>query len=128
MNESDSQRIASSLNSISFSPVSREHEADLIIANLCSVRQKGIDRVWGKIKVWENLPKKPKIYLTGCILKGDRQKFEKRVDGIFNINLISSPNFPALFKKKKIDKYLINSNPLSYFDINPIANCETPKA
>jgi tRNA-2-methylthio-N6-dimethylallyladenosine synthase len=121
MNVNDSERIATVLDNLGFSSTS-EDKADLIIANLCSVRQKAIDRIWGKLKNWQKMPKKPLVYLTGCILKGDRQKFEKRVDGIFNINAIGDPHFPTLIAKK------IPSAPkpkargaAAYFDIKPKA-------
>ena len=113
MNENDSERIATVLESLNFSPTS-ENEADLIIANLCSVRQKGIDRVWGHLRNWKKRTPKPSVYLTGCILKGDRAKFEKRVDGVFNIADLA--HFPTLLKK---DKLIKSSNSLSYLDIIP---------
>jgi tRNA-2-methylthio-N6-dimethylallyladenosine synthase len=116
MNESDSERLAASLEQNGFVPAPTDIGADIIIANLCSVRQKAIDRVWGKLKVWEKFKPKPKIYLTGCILKGDRKKLAKRVDGIFNISAIA--DFPTLLQKNFSDD-LISDNTLAYFKINP---------
>jgi tRNA-2-methylthio-N6-dimethylallyladenosine synthase len=119
MNENDSERLATILEQNGYIS-SSESEADFIIANLCSVRQKAIDRIWGKLKIWQKLPKKPKIYLTGCILKGDRKKLEKRVDGIFDITAISDYRFPTLLGKK-FSADLISDDPLAYFDIKPKA-------
>jgi len=113
MNENDSERIATVLENLGFTPA-KESRADLIIANLCSVRQKAIDRIWGKLKVWEQFKPKPKIFLTGCILAGDRQKLKSRVDNIFNISDLA--RFPTLLKKNKIIK---NNNPLAYLSIKP---------
>jgi len=93
MNESDSQRIASFLNSLGLKP-SQEKEADLIIVNACSVRQTAVDRIYGKVKVWSESAKK--IILTGCILPSDKKKLEPKVDLIVDINDFN-----------KLEKYLV---------------------
>lgn len=78
MNISDSQRIAKKLEEIGYKPAS-EKEAGLVVVNACSVRQKAVDRIWGKIKIWQ--AQKKKIILTGCVLPADRKKFaEKGID------------------------------------------------
>lgn len=121
MNENDSERIATVLENLGFSPTS-EDKADLIIVNVCSVRQKAIDRVWGKLRNWNRRKPKPKIFLTGCILTGDRRKLEKRVDGIFNISdlahfpTLSKIEGPTLLKKSRIIK---NDNSLAYLCVKP---------
>jgi len=50
MNKSDSERIATVLESRSYQPASNEKEADLIVVNMCSVRQSAVDRVFGLIQ------------------------------------------------------------------------------
>ena len=63
-----------------------EKSADFILTNICSVRQKPIDRVFGKLKIWQKLKiKKPdlKIIATGCILPRDKKKFQEKFDFIF---------------------------------------------
>jgi len=87
MNKSDSERIASVLESIGYKPASKENEADLIVVNMCSVRQSAVDRVFGLIPKFEKLKvknEKLKTVLTGCILKEDRRKFKKIFDSIID--------------------------------------------
>ena len=50
MNRSDSERIASVLENIGYKKASKIDEADLIVTNMCSVRQSAVDRVYGKIQ------------------------------------------------------------------------------
>jgi len=85
MNKSDSERIATILENKGYQPASNINEADLIVVNMCSVRQSAVDRVFGLIPKFEKLKKENpnlKTILTGCILKKDRPKFAKGFDQI----------------------------------------------
>lgn len=81
MNKSDSQRIARVLEGSGYKPAPTEVEADLIVVNACSVRQSAVDRIYGKLKLWQGR----RIFITGCLLPQDREKLAKKVDLIFNI-------------------------------------------
>lgn len=83
MNVSDSERITSVLESLNFKEVPEKKKADLVIINVCSVRQSAIDRVYGLIRNLAKLNKK--IILTGCILPIDKKKLKDKVDLIFEI-------------------------------------------
>jgi len=86
MNYSDSERIASVLNGMGYKPASNEAEADLIVINVCSVRQRAVDRIISKIKNFTELKvknEKLKVILTGCILEKDKVQFENQVDEIW---------------------------------------------
>ncbi len=88
MNKSDSERIAGLLEKIGYKKTSRMNEADLIVVNMCSVRQSAVDRVYGKIKDFAKLKtqnSKLKTILTGCILKKDIKKFAQDFDLILDI-------------------------------------------
>ena len=84
MNKSDSERIAASLENDGYRPASKMSEADLIVVNMCSVRQSAVDRVFGLAKKLKTLPagKQVKTILTGCVLKKDKAKFRKIFDEI----------------------------------------------
>ncbi len=116
MNESDSQRIATTLEKQNYKPVRRDEEADLIIVNACSVRQSAIDRIYGQAKYFNQLKTKNsklKIILTGCVLDRDKEKMAEIFDQIIDISKINK--LPALLNSKiKIDKSLEN-----YFHIKP---------
>ncbi|MDO8559281.1 MAG: MiaB/RimO family radical SAM methylthiotransferase [bacterium] len=86
MNESDSERIAAGLEKDGYKSASKMAEADLVVVNMCSVRQPAVDRIFGLnqkfIKLKAQNPKS-KTVLTGCILKKDRVKFGKIFDEIW---------------------------------------------
>lgn len=85
MNKSDSERIATVLEKKGYKPVPKENEADLIVVNMCSVRQSAVDRVYGlfhKFKKLREKNRKLKTVLTGCILKEDKRKFKNIFDVI----------------------------------------------
>jgi len=92
MNKSDSERIAALLEKKGYLPAKNETLADLIVVNMCSVRQSAVDRVYNKIK---NLKNK-KIIFTGCILEEDKKKFAQYGEII---------KFTDLFKVKSKPKY-----------------------
>jgi tRNA-2-methylthio-N6-dimethylallyladenosine synthase len=116
MNKSDSERIAQALENIGYRPASKENEADLILVNMCSVRQSAADRVYGKIKDFDKLKaqsSKLKTILTGCILKTDKRKFAKGFDFILDIK-----DMPALLEKLNINtKHHFSQK--HYLDIRP---------
>jgi len=53
MNKSDSERIVSVLEKSGFKSTTQDR-ADILILNLCSVRQSAIDRVWGILRKTKN--------------------------------------------------------------------------
>ena len=87
MNKSDSERIATALENRGYQSASKENEADLILVNMCSVRQSAVDRVFGLAKKFSKLKiKNPKLktVLTGCVLKEDKRKFRNIFNSIWN--------------------------------------------
>ena len=97
MNRSDSERIASALNKIGYKPASQINKADLIVVNMCSVRQSAVDRVIGKINNFSKIKlqspppvggRRSKLLLTGCISKKDEKKFEKYFDYILPVKTL----------------------------------------
>jgi len=118
MNKSDSERIAAVLEKIGYKKARNIEVADLIVVNMCSVRQSAVDRVYGKIKDFNKLKvknEKLKVILTGCILGKDRKKFAQYFDYILNIKEIL--NLPYLLKLKT--KPPENCSPWSYLKIEP---------
>ncbi|MBU4369371.1 tRNA (N6-isopentenyl adenosine(37)-C2)-methylthiotransferase MiaB, partial [Patescibacteria group bacterium] len=129
MNKSDSERIAAVLENIGYQPVNKPEQADLIIVNMCSVRQSAVDRVYGlfsksKIKNQKSKIqiKNKKIILTGCILPTDRKNLENKVDLIFNIKDL--PILPKLLSEKggiSLRPQLFSTSQCNnYFSIPPL--------
>ncbi len=122
MNKSDSERIAGVLEKLEFKPAEKTGLADLVVFNICSVRQSAIDRARAQI---QNVQKneKHKIILTGCILNKDKRELSKYCDGIFSIDQLAQ--LPKMLKKLgfKIDTTK-NQKIKHYLTIAP--KCQSP--
>ncbi len=77
MNHSDSEKINIMLSK-KYKPASDIKEADLVVINMCSVRQSAVNRVYGLLPKLKG----KKTILTGCILKKDKLKMAKIFDEI----------------------------------------------
>ena len=73
MNKSDSERIATILEKKGNKPAKDEKQANLIIINVCSIRQRVIDKIYGRATSFKG----KKVILTGCVLDRDKEKFNK---------------------------------------------------
>ncbi|MCD6148536.1 tRNA (N6-isopentenyl adenosine(37)-C2)-methylthiotransferase MiaB, partial [bacterium] len=109
MNKSDSERIARVLEKMGYKKARKEEIPDIIVVNMCSVRQSAVDRVYGltqKLKKLKTHNPKLKTILTGCILKEDRKKFAEKFDLILNIKDLK--NWPNFIKKGTLEKSLLS--------------------
>ena len=66
MNYADTARVKSVLKNCWFTPVETVEEADIVIFDTCSVRQKSEDKVTGKLK---EIPLDKKVWITGCMIQ-----------------------------------------------------------
>jgi len=104
MNISDSERISSMLESLNYKETSVLKEADLVVINMCSVRQPAVDRVYGLIPQFTALKTKNKGFktvLTGCILKPERTKLNEIFDFILDKEQLNK--WPELLRGKEIE-------------------------
>lgn len=73
MNHADSEKIHMLLSQAGLSKVDTWEEADIVIFNTCSVRQKGEDKVFGFVEEIDRLRQKTgrdiKVGLTGCMTR-----------------------------------------------------------
>ncbi len=125
MNKSDSERIAGLLKKIGYQPIDKAAQADLIVVNMCSVRQSAVDRVFGLRNNFVKLKQKKielKTVLTGCFLKKDEVKFKEQFDVVLKIkDLLKLPKY--LGKKTLPDKNYLSVSPSltsSFFAYVPI--------
>jgi len=105
MNKSDSEKIASVLEKMNFKLAKTKKEADLIVVNMCSVRQSAVDRIYGLLPIFKKLRNtnyKLQTTLTGCILKKDLKNFKKHFDFVFSIK--SLPFWGNILNPAKLDK------------------------
>lgn len=89
MNYSDSERVASVLERLGYELAASTAEADVLVLNTCSVKQKAEDRVYGLRKILEKLhDENPalKVAVTGCMIKKtSTQKTEEARDPILDV-------------------------------------------
>jgi len=72
MNYSDSERVSAELEKLGHSRTKKESDADLYLFNTCSIRQKGEDRVYGKLMTLGTRKQHKKdllVGLTGCMVR-----------------------------------------------------------
>ncbi|MCP6718087.1 MAG: tRNA (N6-isopentenyl adenosine(37)-C2)-methylthiotransferase MiaB [Patescibacteria group bacterium] len=122
MNMSDSERIAFLLENQGYQQALNETMADLIVINMCSVRQSAVNRVYGlgeKIKKLKKKNRNLKTILTGCVSKKDHKKFIKIFDLVLNIKSLSQwpKYFEAGFLSELWPPLLRQDN--QYFKIQP---------
>jgi len=109
MNKSDSERIATVLEKIGYKQALKMNEADLILVNMCSVRQSAVDRVYGLVKKFKKLKSQDqnlKTILTGCISKKDFFKLKNFFDYVLSIKTL--PRWREFLRESK---YVCYPNP-----------------
>jgi tRNA-2-methylthio-N6-dimethylallyladenosine synthase len=106
MNKADSEKIAFILEKAKYQSAPRPEGADLIVVNMCSVRQSAVDRIYGiSQRIKEIKKRKPKIktILTGCILEKDRLKMRNKFDQILSI-----PEINEIFSENLSPSHYLN--------------------
>jgi tRNA-2-methylthio-N6-dimethylallyladenosine synthase len=103
MNEYDSDRMGDLLNlSHGFETVSSAEEADLILLNTCSIREKAQEKVFHQLGRWKKLKEKNpelKIGVGGCVASQEGEKITSRapfVDMVFGPQTIH--RVPTLYE------------------------------
>lgn len=106
-NKSDSERIAGDYQARGYSETSSWKDADEIVINTCSVRQRAEDRVKGYLlnieKYFTGKNTRPKIVLTGCMIHHGATTLRKDlplVDEVLSIGEVGF-NSPAVRRDKK---------------------------
>ena len=114
MNQSDTERVKTILQGMGFMPTDNEDEATLLGIIACSVRQKGIDKVYSRIMKWNEMKDRKNCitFVSGCILPADRERFLKLFDLVFTMNDL--PDLPDMIRQYGI---VIPTNPQPNFEI-----------
>lgn len=101
MNRSDTERIRTVLNGMGYIEAEDDKDPDISVKGIvaCSVRQKAIDRVYGRIRNWNLLKnEQPTLtFISGCVLPADREKFLKMFDLVFPIDQL--PELPDMIRQ-----------------------------
>ena len=118
MNLSDTERVHTVFQQMGFEPTDNEAEANILGIIACSVRQKGIDKVYGRIEKWNAMKNRQNVitFVSGCILPADRVRFLKLFDLVFTMNEL--PQLPEMIRQYGV------VTPASLKEVNPSANME----
>lgn len=99
MNRSDTERVRTMLHGMGFVETDKEEEATILGVIACSVRQKGIDKVYSRILKWNEMKQNHNCitFVSGCILPADRERFVKLFDLVFTMNEL--PDLPDMIRQ-----------------------------
>ena len=136
MNEYDSAKMMDLLKEKeNFELVETEHEADLLILNTCSIREKAQEKVFHQIGRWKKIKdKRPelKIAIGGCVASQEGKEIIKRapaVDIVFGPQTLHK--LPELYEKKKktnVNQIDISFPKLEKFNHLPLTGKGKPSA
>ena len=124
MNLSDTERVRTVLQQMGYAPTDNEEEANILGIVACSVRQKGIDKVYGRIEKWNAMKHRKSVitFVSGCILPADRVRFLKLFDLVFTMNEL--PQLPDMIRQYGVVTPTKEVNPSAnmepFWEINPL--------
>lgn len=87
MNYSDTERMETYIEALGYTKTDTDAQADLIIFNTCSIRQKAEDKVFGKLKEIAVIKRtKPDltVVITGCMVRKSTSRYSEKRDKIFH--------------------------------------------
>jgi tRNA-2-methylthio-N6-dimethylallyladenosine synthase len=127
MNFSDSEIVASILNDINYAPTRNMEEADLILVNTCSIREKAEDTVRKRLKEFNAIKhSKPdmKVGVLGCMaerMKKTLLEEEKLVDLVVGPDAYRDlPKLIGAVEEGERSINVILSREETYADISPV--------
>ncbi len=129
MNISDGERVRKVLEDMGFKNTDSPEQANLIGVIACSVRQKGIDKVYNMINTWNKWKNNKNLitFVSGCVLPADKEKFLKLFDLVFTMSQL--PDLPDMISQYGIvtpaglmteEEKQINVTPETTFDPSSI--------
>lgn len=126
MNVGDSEVIFSILGKEGYERTESMDEADVILANTCSVRDNAEQRIWGRIEVFHKQKEKRGgvvVGIVGCMA----ERLKDKLLDTHKVDLVAGPDsyrtLPALLRDIAPDKLQINvmlSHEETYADIVPV--------
>ena len=108
MNVNDTERMYSLLEMANFTPVKTPEEAELIIINACSIREKPVHKVYSEVGRYRKLREKNpglKIGVGGCVGQQEKENLIKNqplIDFVFGTDNID--NLPNLVSQVFTDR------------------------
>ena len=89
MNVHDSERMAGLLEQSGYDPAESERDADIVVVNTCSVRDRAEEKLYtrlGEIKeMSRDSGRDPLVVVAGCVAQQEGQKLIKRSKGFVDL-------------------------------------------
>lgn len=82
MNVSDTERAATLLESRGFQIVPTDAEADIVLINTCSVREKAEHKLYTRVGIERHKERKPIVGVMGCVAQLEGETLFKKAPGI----------------------------------------------
>ncbi len=83
MNVSDSERVATTLAKKGYEMTLRENEADVVLINTCSVREKAEQKLYTRVgEIRSSFRKKPLVGVLGCVAQLEGETLFEKIEGI----------------------------------------------
>jgi tRNA-2-methylthio-N6-dimethylallyladenosine synthase len=83
MNVSDSERVASTLVSRGFVITTEQDDADVILINTCSVREKAEQKLYTEVgRIRHSGGKKPVVGVMGCVAQLEGETIFDKIEGV----------------------------------------------
>jgi tRNA-2-methylthio-N6-dimethylallyladenosine synthase len=95
MNVHDSERVAGTLVAHGYTPVERMEDADVILFNTCSIRDKAAQKVFNRLAQFRSLRKQGKRFgVLGCVAQQEGEAIFERAPHVALV--VGSPSYPRL--------------------------------
>ncbi len=83
MNVSDSERVATTLAANGFEMTAHETEADVVLINTCSVREKAEQKLYTRVgEIRNSFKKRPRVGVLGCVAQLEGETLFEKIKGI----------------------------------------------
>jgi tRNA-2-methylthio-N6-dimethylallyladenosine synthase len=127
MNFSDSEIVASILSGVGYRPTRQLEEADLILVNTCSIREKAEETVRQRLRIFDKIKRQrpgTMVGVLGCMAERLKSKFleeEKLVDIVIGPDAYRDlPNLVAGAEDGERGVNVLLSREETYADISPM--------
>lgn len=121
MNFHDGERIAGLLEADGYVPATSDADADLVVINTCSVRERAEDKLYTRLgEIRAAGGRRPQVAVTGCVAQQEGEKLLRRdpaIDAIVGTQAIKQ--LPALLAEAR-------EHPAPRVDINPYEDVSFP--
>lgn len=124
MNVHDGERIAGLLEADGYVPAESDADADLIVVNTCSVRERAEDKLYTRLgEIWkagQDTGRRPQVAVAGCVAQQEGAnllRHDPRIDVIVGTQAVKQ--LPELLAKSREDR-------ASQVDVNPYEDVSFP--